>query len=80
MIKYNRPDGRYPENWNRLRHAIFHECGYRCQKCQRYAKGELHLHHIVPIGLGGSNNRYNLIPLCKDCHYAIHFKKGTVKL
>ena len=80
MAKYERPDNRYPLNWNRLRHAIFREAGYRCQKCQKYSKGNLHLHHIVPLGVGGSNNRYNLIPLCSSCHYNVHFKKGEVKL
>lgn len=80
MSKYKRPDKRYPENWNSMRHPIFRECGYRCQLCQKYKKGELHLHHIVPLGSGGSNARYNLIPLCKDCHFDVHHKKGKIKL
>ena len=80
MTKYLRPDKRYPANWNRLRHAIFTECDYRCQLCGKSSKGNLNLHHIVPLGYGGSNARYNLIPLCRDCHFKVHQKKGKVKL
>jgi len=79
-MAYNRPltkdgkeDKRYPSNWNALRFAIFKEYNYKCAKCQRYSKGNLQLHHIVPLGLGGSNNKSNLVPLCKKCHEAVHF-------
>ena len=73
---YKRPDKRYPKNWNRLRHAIFKDCGYRCQLCNEYAKGDLHLHHILPIHKGGSHARYNLMPLCSKCHYIVHFENN----
>ena len=69
-----RPSPLYPENWNRLRHALFKEAGYRCQVCGRYAKGDLHLHHIVPISISHDNSRENLIVLCSDCHYKVHKK------
>ena len=65
---YVRPDTRYPKNWNKLRWAIFKEYGYICQRCGRYSKGNLELHHIKPIGFGGSNSKDNLIPLCRECH------------
>lgn len=32
----------------------------------------LHVHHIVPLKDGGSNNSDNLTTLCKECHDAIH--------
>jgi len=72
-MTYVRPGDAYPKNWNRLRHAIFAEYGYRCARCQKYAKGNLHLHHILPLNRGGSNAKSNLIPLCSDCHYEVHF-------
>jgi len=32
----------------------------------------LELHHIIPISLGGTDDYYNLIYLCSECHRAIH--------
>jgi len=79
MAKYTRPDERYPENWNKLRFAIFAEYNYKCAKCQKYSKGDLHLHHIIPLGYGGTNHKGNLIPLCSECHRNVHFyNKGRI--
>lgn len=33
---------------------------------------ELHAHHIVPLGAGGSNARSNLLTLCDECHGRVH--------
>jgi hypothetical protein len=44
---------------------------YSCQKCGGNGprdKIELHVHHIVPRGRGGSDALTNLITLCKICH------------
>jgi len=71
-MTYKRPDSRYPENWNKLRWAIFKEYDFICQKCGRYKKGDLHLHHKTPLGLGGTNHKDNLIPLCSKCHMKEH--------
>jgi hypothetical protein len=32
----------------------------------------LHIHHIVPVFCGGTNERSNLIALCPNCHAAAH--------
>ena len=69
-----RPSPLYPENWNRLRWAMFKKYNYRCQYCGRYAKGDLHLHHIRPVKLGGNHSESNLMVLCSDCHYLVHNK------
>jgi len=69
-----RPDERYPLNWNKLRFAIFKKYNYRCARCGKYSQGNLHLHHIIPLSCGGSNSISNLVPLCPECHYEIHFK------
>jgi len=66
------PGPLYPKNWNPLRFALFQKHGYICQRCGRYAKGDLHLHHIRPVKLGGSHNESNLLVLCSDCHFNIH--------
>lgn len=68
-----RPDERYPENWNSLRHFIFNRDGNRCVICGSAIN--LHCHHIVPIGLGGSNSPKNLVTLCDYCHSLIHDEK-----
>jgi hypothetical protein len=36
---------------------------------------ELHVHHIVPLGKGGTNKQDNLKTLCRDCHHSIHHKE-----
>jgi len=77
---YSGPDDRYPSNWNALRYAIFKEYGYRCAMCQRFSKGNLHLHHIIPLGRGGSNSKSNLIPLCSECHYDVHFRNKKMRI
>lgn len=66
----------YPERWDALRKAVYKRDNYECQGCT--AKGgpegdaELHAHHIVPLSMGGSNMKSNLITLCEDCHGRVH--------
>jgi len=67
-----KPGPEYPNCWNRQRFAIFKSVGYRCTLCGRYAKGNLCLHHIVPIKISHNNNPNNLQVLCNQCHYMIH--------
>jgi 5-methylcytosine-specific restriction endonuclease McrA len=67
-----RPDKRYPKNWNHRRQAVFKAVGYICQMCGRYSKGNLHYHHIIPVGCGGRHIPMNMIPVCKQCHEYIH--------
>jgi len=74
MTNY-RPSNIYPSNWNRLRWALFKKYNYTCQECGRYSKGNLHLHHKIPVRLGGSHSESNLVVLCKDCHYKVHTKR-----
>ena len=78
-MTYRRPlnsdgfeDKRYPESWNRMRHFRFKQANYICENCGRYAKGDLHLHHLIPLGSGGKNNYENLAVVCSSCHKRIH--------
>lgn len=71
-MTYDRPSPLYFKGWNRFRHVVFRYYNYICQNCGRYAKGELHLHHLVPIKMGGGNGWENLVPVCRDCHKRIH--------
>lgn len=49
-----------------------------CHYCGKEAK---HVHHIIPIVVGGDNRENNLISLCLECHSLIHNKNfsGTWK-
>ena len=55
---------------------------YTCQCCskslKKYPNFKLEVHHIIFRENGGSDEEFNLITLCHDCHVGIH--NGTVKL
>lgn len=61
----------YGEDWDDPRREVYRRAGWRCQNCGR-GNVELHAHHIVPLGVGGTNTPTNLACLCRDCHAAIH--------
>ena len=33
---------------------------------------EIELHHIIPLAFGGTDDYFNLIYLCHDCHMKLH--------
>lgn len=41
-----------------------------CANCD--STDELHIHHIVPLALGGRNRLSNLVRLCSGCHSKAH--------
>lgn len=49
--------------WTHLEHKCYN-CGSTTDT--------LELHHIVPLGLGGTNNPSNIVPLCGKCHDLVH--------
>lgn len=58
-------------SWIALAKKIRERDNFTCQQCGRYGPnggGELHVHHIIPRGRGGSNDPSNLVTLCSDCH------------
>lgn len=69
---YQRPDERYPKNWNKIRFWVFSRDKYTCQICGRKGIKKPHCHHIIPIGRGGSSHPNNLITVCNACHKKIH--------
>lgn len=62
----------YPDDWERIARAVKKRDNYTCQGCGDEDASELHAHHIVPLGAGGSNARSNLITLCDECHGRVH--------
>jgi ATP-dependent DNA helicase RecQ len=57
-------------NWNTIRTFVLKRDGYRCVECG--ASQNLHVHHLVPRHLGGSDEPANLITLCAGCHATRH--------
>jgi hypothetical protein len=69
------PQSPYPDNWKQLSEAAKHRDGHKCADCG--ASGvELHVHHIVPLSKGGTNDLDNLATLCSMCHSMIHPRMG----
>ena len=60
----------YPSNWEELRGQARARDDYECGNC--HATTFLHVHHIVPLSKGGTNNLSNLRALCEDCHKCLH--------
>lgn len=53
-----------------LRAKIFKKYDYKCCSCK--TTENLVIHHIVPIGAGGTDEESNLCLVCADCHKKIH--------
>lgn len=61
----------YPADWDERRNDVIDRHLGRCVNCRRL-ETTLYVHHIVPVGRGGSHRRSNLVPLCGRCHDAAH--------
>lgn len=68
---------RYGRSWKRIRDRYI-KTHPLCEECQR--QGRLtpaeEVHHIIPLANGGSNNKENLMSLCKSCHSRITAQSG----
>jgi 5-methylcytosine-specific restriction endonuclease McrA len=60
----------YPSNWGDIREEVLARDGHHCGNCG--STSNLHVHHIVPLSLGGSNELGNLRTLCETCHKKLH--------
>lgn len=66
----------YPRNWDELCRAILEQHMHQCVNCEKIGgRGTLEVHHIVPVGQGGTHSKSNLVPLCSRCHSAAHGKE-----
>jgi hypothetical protein len=66
----------YPLDWADLREMALRRDGYHCGNCG--GNVGLNVHHVVPLGYGGSNRLDNLRTLCWECHQRSHGKFGRV--
>lgn len=64
----------YPESeeWQDLRELVLDRDDNTCQGCGSDVQSNAPIHHIVPLGCGGTNTLRNLITLCESCHGRIH--------
>ncbi len=66
---------RYGTAWKiiRKRYIAAHPLCEECLRCGFAVPAE-HVHHIIPLADGGTNDESNLMSLCKSCHSRIHMK------
>lgn len=50
-------------SWNTIRSR------YESEPCENCGAETTDVHHIVPLLCGGTNDDYNLMPLCRSCHH-----------
>lgn len=60
----------YPSNWDEIRAEVLERDSQSCRECGR--TNLLHIHHLVPLSKGGTNDIENLITLCGNCHQVEH--------
>lgn len=55
----------------RLRFEILRRCNFACYYCGVPAAmglKQLHIDHVIPVALGGTNDMWNLVAACWDCN------------
>lgn len=63
----------YNKNRQKYYDELFAQSNGCCFNCEKSGV-EFHVHHIVPLASGGTNNRFNLSLLCLTCHGEVHQK------
>lgn len=58
------------ETWLNKHKKAKESDGYICQLCGSIGK-EMHTHHIIPLMYGGTNEDWNLMTVCEDCHRTV---------
>jgi 5-methylcytosine-specific restriction endonuclease McrA len=61
-----------PESYRRLCQRVLERDGWRCQRCGR--RDKLQIHHIIPRSRLGADAEENLITLCAQCHREVHLQ------
>lgn len=59
--------------WPAVRESVLARDDCTCQDCRkRFARRDLHVHHLVPRARGGGDEPDNLVALCLGCHARRH--------
>jgi hypothetical protein len=57
------------QSWDKTAREVRAGAGHVCQKCGCFQPHrKLSVHHIIPVVSGGTNEHWNLMPLCESCH------------
>ena len=57
--------------WQAFRRRCIQRAGYRCERCGR--AGRFEVHHKVPVAKGGKRFDFrNVEVVCRSCHFAEH--------
>ena len=76
MSRHHRVNKR---RWAAARQRVLNRDGWRCKKCGR--PGRLEVHHIVPLHQGGAGyDLDNLEAMCRGCHIAVTAEGNRRKL
>jgi 5-methylcytosine-specific restriction endonuclease McrA len=59
-----------------MRNIVLSFFDNKCSLCGSNKK--LHIHHVVPVGLGGKNEYKNIIILYSSCHTKIHMENMNI--
>lgn len=62
--------------WRKIRAVVLKRDNYTCQKCGKYSKKRLLVHHVESYRFGKNNSLDNLTTLCKKCHGKMHCPPG----
>ena len=62
-------------NKKSFKKMLVEEKGNKCANCG--SNLDVDYHHVVPLALGGTNRRSNIVPLCYSCHKKAH---GSVNI
>jgi len=61
----------YPPDWEVRVQRVQKRDKFRCRSCQSVSR-VLQVHHIIPVGKGGTHHLHNLTTLCRGCHLKEH--------
>ena len=74
VIKQNKPKIKRSVS-KKTKENIFDKFLNVCAICGAPESKGLHVHHIIPLSHGGTNDESNLMLVCKECHHRIHKRK-----
>lgn len=64
------------QDWKDRQLEVLLRDNFTCRICDT-KEPPFDVHHIIPRGSGGSEDRDNLMLLCRPCHNAMHPEKQT---
>lgn len=65
----------------KIRKGYIVQSGLACHACSAIMPDEsmLHMHHVVPVSRGGTNDTANLALLCPTCHSKAHWIDRSIE-